>query len=90
MRPARPAKCLDALKSGDILVVWRLDRLGRQLAKCFKQSGTVMIDGFDVAKLTQKDENFRQKKNYYFCRLDAPPNADAGEADPPIPPKGGG
>ena len=32
-RTDRPglAKCLDTLKTGDILVVWRLDRLGRSM-----------------------------------------------------------
>ena len=32
-RTDRPglAKCLDALQTGDILIVWRLDRLGRSM-----------------------------------------------------------
>ena len=48
--------CLKALRSGDVLVVWRLDRLGRNLADLVKIVADLEAGGLGLASLTEKIE----------------------------------
>ncbi len=46
--------CRKALRSGDILVVWRLDRLGRSLSDLVKIIGDIERDGITFESLNEK------------------------------------
>ncbi len=52
-RPAL-ASCLKALRSGDTLVVWRLDRLGRSLPDLVRIVGELEARGVGFESLTEK------------------------------------
>lgn len=52
-RPAL-ASCLKALRSGDTLVVWRLDRLGRSLPDLVRVVGELEARGVGFESLTEK------------------------------------
>lgn len=49
-------QCLKALRSGDTLVVWRLDRLGRSLSDLVRLVGELEQQGVGVESLTEKIE----------------------------------
>lgn len=53
---ARPelAQCLKALRTGDALVVWRLDRLGRSLPDLVRIVGELEVRGVGFESLTEK------------------------------------
>ena len=53
---ARPdlAACLKALRTGDTLVVWRLDRLGRSLPDLIRIVGDLETKGVAFESLTEK------------------------------------
>ncbi len=53
---ARPQleACLKALRSGDTLVVWRLDRLGRSLQDLIELTNTVQARGIEFESLTER------------------------------------
>lgn len=55
---ARPelAQCLKALRAGDILVVWRLDRLGRNLRDLVKIVADLEQHGVHFESLTEQIE----------------------------------
>jgi DNA invertase Pin-like site-specific DNA recombinase len=46
--------CLKAMRSGDVLTVWRLDRLGRSLADLIKIVSTLEGQGIGFESLTEK------------------------------------
>ena len=46
-------KCLDSLREGDTLVVWRLDRFGRSLKDLVQKMGTLEEKGVDFVSLTE-------------------------------------
>jgi len=48
--------CRKAVRSGDTLVVWRLDRLGRSLSDLVKIIGELEHDGVTFESLTEKIE----------------------------------
>lgn len=50
------AACLKALRQGDTLVVWRLDRLGRSLPDLVKIIGELENKGVSFESLTEKIE----------------------------------
>jgi DNA invertase Pin-like site-specific DNA recombinase len=52
------AACLKALRSGDALVVWRLDRLGRSLTDLVEIIAQLKSRGIDFESLTEKIETF--------------------------------
>ncbi|MGP6192139.1 MAG: recombinase family protein [Vulcanimicrobiaceae bacterium] len=54
-RPAL-AHCLKALRPGDVLVVWRLDRLGRSLPDLVKIVADLEAGGVGLESLTEKIE----------------------------------
>lgn len=45
--------CLKALRTGDTLVVWRLDRLGRNMADIAQLLGDLKSRGVTFASLTE-------------------------------------
>lgn len=53
---ARPqlAACLQALRKGDVLVVWRLDRLGRSMAELVAIVGDLASRGVGLRSLTEQ------------------------------------
>ncbi|MDQ0457713.1 recombinase family protein [Rhizobium paknamense] len=57
-RAVRPEleQCLKALRSGDTLVVWRLDRLGRSLSDLVKIVADLALRGINFESLTEKIE----------------------------------
>ncbi|MGO9022010.1 MAG: recombinase family protein [Syntrophobacteraceae bacterium] len=52
-RPAL-AKCLKALKAGEVLTVWKLDRLGRSYGKCAAICRAAALRGYCFS--STKDE----------------------------------
>lgn len=50
------ANCLKALRSGDVLVVWRLDRLGRSLADLVRIIGALESGQIGLESLTERLE----------------------------------
>ena len=50
------AQCLKALRPGDTLVVWRLDRLGRSLPDLVSIIGELEADGVGFQSITEKIE----------------------------------
>jgi len=46
-------QCIKALRSGDTLIVWRLDRLGRSLADLVRIIGNLELRGVGFASLTE-------------------------------------
>lgn len=48
--------CLKALRAGDTLVVWRLDRLGRSLSGLVQIVADLEVKGIGFASLTEKIE----------------------------------
>jgi len=46
-------RCLDALREGDTLVVWRLDRFGRSLKDLVEKMETLEERGVDFVSLTE-------------------------------------
>jgi len=53
---ARPEldSCLKALRQGDTLVVWRLDRLGRSLRDLIQLTQDLQVRGIGLESLTEK------------------------------------
>ena len=52
-RPQREA-CLQALRAGDTLVVWRLDRLGRSLSDLIHLSAELQARGIQLESLSEQ------------------------------------
>jgi DNA invertase Pin-like site-specific DNA recombinase len=52
-RPQRDA-CLQALRAGDTLVVWRLDRLGRSLSDLIRLSAELQARGIHLESLSEQ------------------------------------
>lgn len=50
------AQCVKALRSGDTLVVWRLDRLGRSLSELVRIVGELEQQGVSFLSLTENIE----------------------------------
>ena len=46
-------QCLDSLRDGDTLVVWRLDRFGRSLKDLVSKMETLEEKGVDFVSLTE-------------------------------------
>jgi DNA invertase Pin-like site-specific DNA recombinase len=46
--------CLKSLREGDVLVVWRLDRLGRSLADLIELTNQLQYRRIDLESLTEK------------------------------------
>ena len=55
LRPQLEA-CLKALRKGDTLVVWRLDRLGRSLGDLIELTTDLRSRGIDLESLSEKIE----------------------------------
>jgi DNA invertase Pin-like site-specific DNA recombinase len=53
---AELANCLKALRAGDVLVVWRLDRLGRNLADLVRIVGELESGKAGLESITEKVE----------------------------------
>lgn len=48
------ARALDQLRAGDVLVVWKLDRLGRSLADLIRLADQLQAIGADLRSLTEQ------------------------------------
>lgn len=53
VKRAELAKCLKALSSGDTLIVWKLDRLGRSLYRLIELLDKIKAQGVDFLSLTE-------------------------------------
>ena len=47
-------RCLDSLRQGDTLIIWKLDRLGRSLKDLIEIVGRLQDDGIQFVSLTEK------------------------------------
>jgi DNA invertase Pin-like site-specific DNA recombinase len=68
--------CLDHLRSGDTLVVWKLDRLGRSTLHCIEIANELRERGINLASLTDGIDTSTTNGRLYFAIL-----AALGEAE---------
>ena len=47
-------KCLDTIREGDTVVIWKLDRLGRSLQDLLEVVGRLRADGIQLLSLTEE------------------------------------
>jgi DNA invertase Pin-like site-specific DNA recombinase len=60
--------CLKSLRTGDTLVVWRLDRLGRSLSNLIQLTNELQSRRIDLDSLTEKlDTGFTDGKARFSC-----------------------
>jgi DNA invertase Pin-like site-specific DNA recombinase len=69
-------KCLDHLRTGDTLVVWKLDRLGRSTVHCIQIANDLRDRGIDLASVTDGIDTSTTNGRLYFAIL-----AALGEAE---------
>ena len=65
------AKCLDQLRAGDSLVVWKLDRLGRSTLHCIEISDQLRARGINLVSLTEGIDTSTTNGRLYFTILAA-------------------
>jgi len=62
--------CLKSLRTGDTLVVWRLDRLGRSLGNLIQLTNELQSRRIDLESLTEKlDTGRRRESSFFMCLL---------------------
>jgi DNA invertase Pin-like site-specific DNA recombinase len=69
--------CLKSLRTGDTLVVWRLDRLGRSLGNLIQLTNELQSRRVDLESLTEKLDTGRQQESLFFMCLLPWPNSNA-------------
>ncbi len=69
-------RCLDHLRSGDTLVVWKLDRLGRSTLHCIEIANELRERGINLASVTDGIDTSTTNGRLYFTIL-----AALGEAE---------
>ena len=69
--------CLKALREGDTLVVWRLDRLGRSLPDLVRIVGELEQKGVSFESLTEKIETGSAAGKLCFTSLQRSPSSSA-------------
>lgn len=65
------SRALRALNRGDVLVVWRLDRLGRSLPHLIEVIGTLQKRGIDVRSLREQIDTSSPAGRFYLHMLAA-------------------
>ncbi len=69
-------KCLEQLREGDTLVVWKLDRLGRSTLHCIEIANELRERGINLASVTDGIDTAATNGRLYFTIL-----AALGEAE---------
>jgi DNA invertase Pin-like site-specific DNA recombinase len=69
-------RCLDHVRSGDTLVVWKLDRLGRSTLHCIEIANELRERGINLASVTDGIDTSTTNGRLYFTIL-----AALGEAE---------
>lgn len=70
------ARCLEQLREGDTLTVWKLDRLGRSTLHCIEIANELRGRGVNLASLTEGIDTGTTNGRLYFAIL-----AALGEAE---------
>lgn len=63
--------CLDALRPGDVLVVWKLDRLGRNLAEVITIVDSLNERGIQLRSLTEQLDTTSSYGRFFFSMIAA-------------------
>lgn len=58
--------CLDALRPGDVLVIWKLDRLGRDLGKIVSVAASLKDRNIQLRSLTENIDTTTGFGNFFF------------------------
>ena len=62
-RPPRLARALEAIREGDTLIVWKLDRLGRSVKDLLDFAGRLNERGIGFVSLTRLDRHHHYVKD---------------------------